>query len=88
MFGNILVFVVIWRIIVLWFLIKIFFSSFVFVDLGVGLLVELLFVMKILFEGRLVCCVVGVLFDVVLGYFFIVFFFIMMVISIDKCMVV
>lgn len=52
----------------------------------VGLMAEPLIATKILFEGRLVRCVVGVLFDVASGYLSIASFLTMMAISIDKCM--
>lgn len=86
MLGNTLVLVAIRRTTALWLPTKILLSSLAFADLGVGLLAEPLFAMKILLEGRLVRCVVGVLFDVVSGHLSIASFLTMMAISIDKCM--
>lgn len=84
--GNTLVLIAIRRTTALWLPTKILLCSLAFADLGVGLIAQPFFALKILLEGRLPRCVVGVVFDFVSGHLSIASFMTMMAISIDKCM--
>ena len=84
--GNTVVLIAIRRTTALWLPTKILLCSLAFADLGVGLIAEPFFAMKILLEDTLARCVVGVIFDVVSGHLSIASFLTMMAISIDKCM--
>lgn len=84
--GNALVLIAIRRTTALWLPTKILLCSLAFADLGVGLIAQPFFALKILLEDGLPRCIVGVVFDFVSGHLSIASFMTMMVISIDKCM--
>ena len=84
--GNALVLIAIRRTTALWLPTKILLCSLAFADLGVGLIAQPFFAMKILLEHRLPRCIIGVVFDFVSGHLSVASFMTMMAISVDKCM--
>lgn len=85
-FVNIFILYVLYKVLLLYFLFKVLLCSFVLLDLGVGVIVQLLFVVYrwVQINGIFYkYCKEGIFFYIEGSYFLVVLFFIMVVISID-----